>query len=373
MKRLALCSKQINTEQVTVVVGPSQSKISSVLEFRIVANGPFTPLVIAPPSILVTLLQACLGINDLAKASTVLGLGTPAKPGVLTKPQYDKIMLQPSPSPSPPPSPFPPPPSPVAAEKKIKLVEGWQMCSFQYLDVGSSSFSVIEKTPSFTQNDKILARLGSLKIATYDGTKWQGELVAIGLDFAHGYKVYFKSAAGGVITQTGVNQDPVEAIKLTKGWNWIGNAPLYPTAVNDLTPTDGSFTVDDEIKSRAADITFTRYDGNKFQGALDELEPGRGYEVKVRKSVTVQFGSLSPQPLPLPSDAPSPPPPTQLPSPLPPPPTPSPPLPSPSLPSPSPPPPTPSPPPPSPPLTCVFTSTSLLKEMVKEYIANRTD
>merc|ERR1719491_87694 len=99
MKRLALCSKQINTEQVTVVVGPSQSKISSVLKFRIVANGLFTPLVIAPPSILVTLLQACLGINDLAKASTVLGLGTPAKPGVLTKPQYDKIMLPPSPSP----------------------------------------------------------------------------------------------------------------------------------------------------------------------------------------------------------------------------------------------------------------------------------
>merc|ERR1719491_910970 len=325
-RRLALCSTQINTEQVTVAVGSSES---TVLKFFIVANGPFTPLVIVPPSSLVTLLQTCLGINDLALASDVLGLGTIAKPGVLTAPEYS-IMVPQSPTPAPSP-PSPPPPSPVAANKQIKLVEGWQMCSFQYLDVGSSSFSVIEKTPSFTQNDKILARLGSLKIATYDGTKWQGELVAIGLDFAHGYKVYFKSAAGGVITQAGVNQDPVEAIKLTKGWNWIGNAPLYPTAVNDLTPISGSFTVDDEIKSRAADITFTRYDGNKFQGALDELEAGRGYEVKVRRSVTVQFGSLSPQPLPLPPGTPSPPPPSPtLPSPLPPPP-------SPSLPSPSPP------------------------------------
>ena len=117
----------------------------------------------------------------------------------------------------------------------------------------------------------------------------------IGLSFAEGYKIY-TAVAGGVITQAGVKHNPVENIKLTKGWNWMGNAPLYPTAVNDLTPIFGSFTVDDEIKSRAADITFTRYDGTKFQGALDELEAGRGYEVKVSKSVTVQFGSCTPDP-----------------------------------------------------------------------------
>merc|ERR1719491_1984805 len=133
-KRLALCNEQINTKQITVKVGPTQSTISSVLKFSIVANGPFTPLVIVPPSTLVTLLQTCLGINDLALASTVLGLGTPAKPGVLTAPEYSIMVPQ-----SPAPSPAPPPPVPVdPAQKEITLVTGWQMNSFQYLVAGGT-------------------------------------------------------------------------------------------------------------------------------------------------------------------------------------------------------------------------------------------
>ena len=59
----------------------------------------------------------------------------------------------------------------------------------------------------------------------------------IGLSFAEGYKIY-TAVAGGVITQAGVKHNPVENIKLTKGWNWMGNAVLQPTTVNDLTPCD---------------------------------------------------------------------------------------------------------------------------------------
>ena len=282
-KRLALCNEQINTKQITVKVGPTQSTISSVLKFSIVANGPFTPLVIAPPSTLVTLLQTCLGINDRALASKVLGLGTPAKPGVLTAPEYSIMVPQ-----SPAPSPAPPPPVPVGpAQKRITLVTGWQMNSFQYL-VAGGTFDVIINTLGFSMNDKIMARMGSLKIAIYDGVRWQGELVEIGLFFKYGYKIY-ADVGGGVITQMGVNQDPVENIQLTKGWNWMGNPKLGCTDINDLTPCagGGQFTVDDEMKSRGLQVKISRYDGVKWTTGISCLKNGTGYEIKVAEALTL--------------------------------------------------------------------------------------
>ena len=286
-KRLALCNEQINTKQITVKVGPTQSTISSVLKFSIVANGPFTPLVIVPPSTLVTLLQTCLGINDLALASDVLGLGTIAKPGVLTAPEYS-IMVPQSPAPSPAPSPPPPPPVPVGpAQNKITLVTGWQMNSFQYL-VAGGTFDVIINTLGFSINDKIMARMGSLKIATYDGVRWQGELVEIGLFFKYGYKIY-ADVGGGVITQMGVNQDPVENIQLTKGWNWVGNPILQCTDINDLTPCagGGQFTVDDQMKARKTDVKVSTYDGDDWQGNIPCLANGTGYEIFIAQALTL--------------------------------------------------------------------------------------
>jgi len=295
-KRLALCSEQINTEQITVIVGPSESEISSVLKFRIVANGPFTPLVIKPPSSLVVLLQECLGIDDRVKASTVLGLGTTIEPGVLTKPQYEIGVPQsplpaPSPAPSPPPSPSPPPPVPDVApvQKKITLVKGWQVSSFQYLCEGD--FTVITKSSvGWKVNDKMMARMGSLKIATYDGTKWQGELVRTGLFFKYGYKIFSK-VAGVVITQTCENQNPVKDIPLTKGWNWMGSPYIGCFPINELkTVGDGQFTVDDEIKSRALQVRISRYDGEEWTtSSIPCFQNGMGYEVKVNVSVTVSF------------------------------------------------------------------------------------
>jgi len=275
--RLALCSTQINPEQISVVVGPTQSTISSVLKFLIVANGPFTPLVIDPASSLVSMLQNCLGNTgqpeaNKEKASDFLGLGTLDKPVGVSSPLEYSIMVPP-------------------IEKDVKLVKGWQMISFNYLVVGANSFDVIVNTPGFTRDDKIMARLGSLKFATFDGTNWLGDLVE--LSFARGYKLYFQSAAGGVITQAGVNQYPVENVVLTKGWNWIGHAPLQSIDTDDLTPVAGSgqFTVDDQIKVRSTIVVLTNYDGAKWEGNLEELMPGKGYECKVNNSVTFQYTS----------------------------------------------------------------------------------
>merc|ERR1719491_1904018 len=236
--------------------------------------------------------------------------------------------------------------------EKLTLTTGWQMISFDHLPE-QDSFKVIADAEGFSQNDQIFSRQeGKLYLATFDGENWWGNLVKQGLSLAQGYKV--KAKSGAVITQMGVNQVPVANVVLTKGWNWIGHAPLQAIEVKNLKPVDGSspFTADDQIKRRTTGVDFTTYDGKKWVGNLDALKQGNGYEFLVNNTVTFQYVS--------PPSAPSP-------SPSPPPPSPSPPPPTQMSTSPSPPPPSPSPPPPAQVVPCVFTKTSVLKEMVEAY------
>merc|ERR1712008_181924 len=140
-------------------------------------------------------------------------------------------------------------------------------------------------------NDKIIARQGSLKIATYDGTKWQGELVKTGLFFKSGYKVYHKvsdpiTAPGPVLMQTCAN--------------WMGNPKLGCTTVTGPSPDfqtvgDAQFSVKnkgDEMKNRGfAQLTLNKWDGSQWQGNINKLLTGEGYEIKVENAVTVTFGN----------------------------------------------------------------------------------
>ena len=177
------------------------------------------------------------------------------------------------------------------------------MISFQYLCEGK--FTVIQDSVGWKVNDKIIARQGSLKIATYDGTKWQGELVNTGLFFKSGYKVYHKvsdpsTAPGPVLEQTCANQDPVKNIALAKGWNWMGNPKLGCTTVTGPSPDfqtvgDAQFSVKnkgDEMKNRGfAGVTLNKWDGSQWQGNINKLLTGEGYEIKVDNAVEVTFGN----------------------------------------------------------------------------------
>ena len=136
---------------------------------------------------------------------------------------------------------------------------GWQMVSFNCIGPASSSFDGLQAVP-FKVDDKILSREGwRLIFATYDGTKLVGNLVNLavnggqGLSYARGYKIYFSGVAGTVIQQSGDPQLPVEDVVLSKGWNWIGHAPLMSYSLDSgITPVGSdAFTVDDQIKARS--------------------------------------------------------------------------------------------------------------------------
>ena len=74
-----------------------------------------------------------------------------------------------------------------------------------------------------------------------------------GLSYARGYKIYFTGVVGSVIHQSGEAQFPVEDVVLSKGWTWIGHAPLMSYRLDSgITTVDGDvFTADDQIKTRS--------------------------------------------------------------------------------------------------------------------------
>ena len=139
-----------------------------------------------------------------------------------------------------------------------------------------------------------------LKFAGFDGEKFVGDLINRNqLSMSLGYKVLYTGTPGAVIEQTGLPQLPVENVMLRKGWNWIGHAPLSTYLIDEIEPVVGSFSTDDQAKTRAGSNvkvgTFTGHisgGGAQWAGNLVQLTPGVGYEVKVSQVVTFCYGGL---------------------------------------------------------------------------------
>ena len=194
-------------------------------------------------------------------------------------------------TPTPPPS---PPPAPSVCTDVTLQSKGWQIISFNCIE-GASSFELVLGSATFRVDDKILSREGRLLFATYDGTQWVGNLLTRGFSSARGYKIFYSGEVGAVLTQSG-GTAPVEDVELSRGWNWIGHAPLVSYPINSGITTIGGteFTADDQIKTRSGSaVTFTTYTGSKFEGGLVELTPGVGYEVKVAQAVTFRYSAAS--------------------------------------------------------------------------------
>jgi len=191
----------------------------------------------------------------------------------------------------PPPPPSPPPPQPGSECTDVTLKnKGWQMISFNCIGKASNSFRVLNDVP-FARDDQIFSRERGLVFATYDGAKWMGSLREF--SSTRGYKVYFSGPVGSVLKQSGDTQLHVDDVVLSKGWSWIGHAPIMSYGINSgITTVSGQFTINDQIKTRSGNVVlFANYDGSQFQGALSELKPGVGYEVRVAQAVTFGYAT----------------------------------------------------------------------------------
>ena len=60
--------------------------------------------------------------------------------------------------------------------------------------------------------------------------------------------------------------------------------------IKTKTGFNSKFSIDDEFRTRSVrTLLVSKFDGDKFQGSLSDLEPGVGYEVKVAKDLTFKY------------------------------------------------------------------------------------
>jgi len=224
---------------------------------------------------------------------------------------FDKLLLvlavglgqstgsAPSPE-SPPPSPPSSPPSepPFQCTDLTLQTQGWQMISFYcagtYIEY--RTLNDIMKGVPFEADDQILLRhhMDGLVFATFTGKRWVGSLVKRGISQHYGYKVLYKGPVDAVINQTGrpgTIGGYLAYPKLYKGWNYLGHGTCVKYTLNsDLIVTEGKFSIDDRFRTRSLRTLITaNYDGSSFQGNLEELESGVGYEVFVAQDVTFKY------------------------------------------------------------------------------------
>ena len=192
----------------------------------------------------------------------------------------------------------PPCTAPTAMSTTGKL---WRMISFNCIGEASG----LPDPAAFKVDSIILTRdgtLGTLLSAQHDGKKWQGSLVARGLSSARGYMARglssargYKHGGGALVDADGyaaLQPDPDNVqVVLHEGWNWIGHAPPISYSINSgIEVLSGEFTANDQFKTRSGNsASIATYDGAQFQGRLTELEPGKGYQVKVAQAVTFRY------------------------------------------------------------------------------------
>ncbi len=162
---------------------------------------------------------------------------------------------------------------------EIPLVQGWNWISFNVLPENRALGNVLLNY-SVADNDVIIASDG--KNATYYGGIWYGTLT----DIKAGAMYRLKSYNGGLLTVYGNYVNVTTEIQLVGGWNWLGycltNARPLSQAVESLIVSNNDVIIASDGKNA------TYYNGFWY-GTLTEMQPGRGYMLKVAEAQTFSF------------------------------------------------------------------------------------
>ena len=165
------------------------------------------------------------------------------------------------------------------AEQTVEFIQGWNWWSTNLsITVGELEEAFEAALPDGQITIKSQHN-GSL---SYNGTQWRGGLTSI--DVARMYEIFVSSNC--TITLDGTLANPIEhPITINSGINWMGfpvseSMGLYAALVN-LTPLNG-----DIIKDQRGSATY--YNGTWY-GALNTLEPGKGYIYKSNATTVKTF------------------------------------------------------------------------------------
>jgi hypothetical protein len=150
---------------------------------------------------------------------------------------------------------------------------------------GSLSLNSLFVPPLLTPaaNDRII---GQNSFASWSGSQWIGSLTEI--NPKQSYKM--KLASGQTWTIQGQSV-PDSAIVLNTGYTWLGYSAKSIKPVNEalagLTPAPAS---NDRINSQTS---FASWSGSAWLGSLTQMEPGKGYTIKLTNNSVLSFPSSS--------------------------------------------------------------------------------
>jgi hypothetical protein len=167
------------------------------------------------------------------------------------------------------------------ASQELPLASGWNWISFNVLpadtlfnSVFGNIFNQIEQVKSQTQS--------AIRI----NSAWKGDLADMnGIGQWKMYKV--KVSAARTLTVTGSAISPTTSIALVTGWNWVAYLPT--TAMPIATALDSIKNQVLQVKSSTQSAT---YSGGAWTGALQQLNPGQGYAIKMSGPQTLIYPAI---------------------------------------------------------------------------------
>ena len=157
-----------------------------------------------------------------------------------------------------------------ASSQTVSFTQGWNWFS-TYLDITMDDLKAT--LVSALPGTKIVIKSKGNGTATYNGRRWKGQLSA--LDVTQMYRIGVMS--GCELTLEGEPVNPAEhPITISYGDNWIG----FPfNESKTLRRAFGRFPVEgDVVKSNGNGAA--KFNGTRWRGSLNTLEPGQGYIYK---------------------------------------------------------------------------------------------
>jgi hypothetical protein len=156
------------------------------------------------------------------------------------------------------------------SSQTVSFTQGWNWFS-TYLDITMDDLKAA--LVSALPGTKIVIKSKGNGTATYNGRRWKGQLSA--LDVTQMYRIGVMS--GCEFTLEGEPVNPAEhPITISYGDNWIG----FPfNESKTLRRAFGRFPVEgDVVKSNGNGAA--KFNGTRWRGSLNTLEPGQGYIYK---------------------------------------------------------------------------------------------
>jgi hypothetical protein len=165
-------------------------------------------------------------------------------------------------------------------ELSINIAKGWNWVSFGVLPAQATIERVFGDY-LFTDNDLIKGANG---FATFFQGKWYPEDFA--LEAGRMYSVRRQAEGSATVGVIGGEQDGAAGISLVKGWNWLGYTPGEAKSVGQALASLQAVNGDLIKGQTLGSVTFSN--GAWVPGNA-QLQPGRGYMLRVENEQTFRF------------------------------------------------------------------------------------